>query len=131
MKADRVWIFFKSLKTQFQRQAHPNAVIPVKIGNSVIDSEIVYSVNLFIIFYLIILFGSALLLSAMGVPVVESITGSAACIGNVGPGFGSVGSLGNYSSIPIAGKFLLSFEMLLGRMEIFTLLLVFGTFRKK
>lgn len=131
MKADRVWIFFKSLKTQFQRQAHPNAVIPVKIGNSVIDSEIVYSVNLFIIFYLIILFGSALFLSAMGVPVVESITGSAACIGNVGPGFGSVGSLGNYSSIPIAGKFLLSFEMLLGRMEIFTLLLVFGTFRKK
>ncbi len=130
MKADRVWIFFKSLKTQFLRQAHPNAVIPVKVGNIVIESESVYSVNLFIIFYLLILFGSAILLSLMGVPTIDSMTGSAACIGNVGPGFGSVGSLGNYSGIPMAGKFLLAFEMLLGRMEIFTLLLVFGTFRK-
>lgn len=130
MKADRVWIFFKSLKTQFKRQSHPNSVIPVKVGNIVIDSEVVYSVNLFIIFYLIILFGSAILLTLFGVSVIDSITGSAACIGNVGPGFGNVGSLGNYSGIPMPGKFLLTLEMLLGRMEIFTLLLVFGTLRK-
>lgn len=130
MKADRVWIFIKSLKTQFHRLSHPNAVIPVKMGDVILDKESVYSVNLFIIFYLLILFGSAIILAAMGVSAIDSITGSAACIGNVGPGFGNVGSLGNYSGIPMMGKALLSFEMLLGRMEIFTLLLVFGTFRK-
>lgn len=130
MKADRVLIFFKSLKAQFLRLSHPNAVIPVKLGESILDKDAVYSVNLFIVFYVMILFGSAMILAAMGVPAIDSITGSAACIGNVGPGFGKVGSLGNYSSIPMMGKALLSIEMLLGRMEIFTLLLVFGTFKK-
>lgn len=130
MKADRVLIFARSLKTQFQRLSHPGAVIPVKMGDAILDKDAVYSVNLFIIFYLLILFGSALLLTAMNVPVIDSITGSAACIGNVGPGFGNVGSLGNYSGIPMMGKVLLSIEMLLGRMEIFTLLLVFGTFKR-
>ncbi len=51
MKADRVWIFIRSLKTQFQRLSHPNAVIPVKLGDSILDKDSVYSVNLFIIFY--------------------------------------------------------------------------------
>jgi trk system potassium uptake protein TrkH len=60
------------------------------------------------------------------VGTTEAFSGSIACMGNVGPGFGSVGSLGNYSVIPDLGKLLLSAEMLLGRLEIYPLMLLFA-----
>ena len=129
MKVDRVWIFFLSVKAQLKKQIHPNAVIPVKISGHTLDKESVSSVNMFIAFYLLILFLVGLSLTAMGVPTVDALTGSAACIGNVGPGFGAVGSLGTYAGIPALGKFILAFEMLLGRMEIFSLLLMFVIYK--
>lgn len=131
LKTDRVFIFFKSVRSQFLRLVHPSAIIPVKVGNQSIDKDIVYSVNQFIVFYLLILFIGALILTFLGVPLIESLTSSAACLGNAGPGFGFVGSLGNYSSIPALGKLVLSFEMLLGRMELYTLLLIFVIYRWK
>ncbi|MEN6619195.1 MAG: TrkH family potassium uptake protein [Rikenellaceae bacterium] len=129
LKVDRVWIFFKSVKAQIIRQIHPNAVVPVKVGNHSLDKEVVSSVNLFITLYLLIIFLVALTLTLMGVEIIDAFTGSIANIGNVGPGFGSVGSMGNYSEIPALGKFLLSVEMLLGRLEIYPLMLMFVIFR--
>jgi len=131
LKVDRVWIFLKAVKAQIIRQIHPNAVVPVKVANHTLDSEIVYSVNLFITLYLLIIFIVALILTLLGVEIIDAFTGSIANIGNVGPGFGAVGSLGNYSGIPTLGKFLLSIEMLLGRMEIYPLLLIFVIFRRR
>jgi trk system potassium uptake protein TrkH len=126
IKVDRIWIFIKSVKTQVIRQLHPSAVLPVKVGSSTLEREMVYSVNLFIVLYIIIVFISAMLLSLLGVGTTEAFSGSIACMGNVGPGFGSVGSLGNYSVIPDLGKLLLSAEMLLGRLEIYPLMLLFA-----
>ncbi|MFA5850441.1 MAG: TrkH family potassium uptake protein [Bacteroidales bacterium] len=129
MKVDRVWIFFKSVKSQILKQLHPNAVVSVKVGNNSVDREVVSAVTLFISLYLLIIFIVALLLTLMGVDMIDAFSGSMANMGNVGPGFGTVGSMGNYAGIPSMGKFILSIEMLLGRLEIFPLMLMFVIYR--
>lgn len=131
IKADRMLIFLKAFKTQVLKQIHPNAIIPVKVGDHTIDKEVVYSVSIFILVYLMIIFIVGILLSLMGVNIMDALSGSVANLGNVGPGFGTVGSLGNYSLIPAFGKFILAFEMLLGRVEIYSLLLLFIIFRRR
>ncbi|MDD2425601.1 MAG: TrkH family potassium uptake protein [Bacteroidales bacterium] len=124
IKVDRVWIFFKSVKAQIIRQLHPNAISPVKVGNATLERDLVYSVNLFIVLYLTIVFFSSVLLTLLGIDINEAISGSIASMGNVGPGLGTIGSQGNYSAIPDAGKFIFSVEMLLGRLEIYPLMLM-------
>lgn len=126
MKVDRAFIFFKSVKASINKQLHPSAIIPIKIGNQVVDRDTVYGVNLFIVLYLLIIFLLTLCLSFFGTSLLESFSASAASMGNVGPAFGELGSLGNYSSIPQAGKVILTFGMLLGRLEIYSILIVFS-----
>lgn len=129
MKVDRVWIFLLSVKAQMMKLIHPNAVVPVRISGHAVEKDAVSSVNLFIALYLLIIFVVSLLLTGMGVEIIDSFSGAAACMGNVGPGFGSVGSLGTFAAIPAMGKFILTVAMLLGRMEIYSLLLIFVLLR--
>jgi trk system potassium uptake protein TrkH len=124
IKVDRVVIFFKSLKRQVLKLQHPQAVIPVRIDGLPIDDDTVESVLLFIVFYILILFVTGLALTAMNVDIMTAFSASAATISTVGPGFGDVGSASNFSMIPGLGKFLLSLNMLLGRLEIFGLMLL-------
>ncbi len=131
MKVDRVLIFYKAFKAQVKKQIHPNAVVPVKLGDQVLDREIVTSASLFIVLYISIVFLVTLILTFLGVDLLDAFTASAANMGNVGPGFGSVGSLGNYSQIPAMGKFVLSVQMLMGRVEIYSMLLIVLVFRKR
>jgi trk system potassium uptake protein TrkH len=131
MKLDRVLIFFKAFKAQIKKQIHPNAVISVKLGEQIVDKEIVTSTSIFIVLYLVIVFIVAVILSLLGVDMLDAFSASAANMGNVGPGFGEVGSLGNYSQIPALGKFVLSVQMLLGRVEIYSMLLIVMVFRKR
>lgn len=125
IKVDRLVIFFQSLKRQVIKLQHPQAVIPVRIDGNPVDDETVDSVLLFIVLYILILFLVGLALSAMGVDITTAFSASAATISTVGPGFGEVGSASNFSSIPDLGKILLTFNMLLGRLEIFGLMLLF------
>ncbi|MBC7125322.1 MAG: TrkH family potassium uptake protein, partial [Bacteroidales bacterium] len=125
MKLDRVVIFFHALKSQILKIQHPQAVIPVRIGKSVINDEIVNSVVQFIVFYILVLFVSTLILTGLGYDSLTSLSASAACMGNAGPGFGLVGSMSNYSMLSDSALLVLSFDMLLGRLEIFGLLLLF------
>lgn len=131
MKVDRVLIFLLSIKAHIIKQVHPSAVVPIKLGNNVIDRDIAYSVNLFIILYVSLVFLTAVMLSFFGIPLMESFSASAACMGNVGPGFGTIGSLGNYSDFPFVAKLLLSVQMLLGRLEIYPIMLLFVVFRSR
>ncbi|MEG2849620.1 MAG: potassium transporter TrkG, partial [Bacteroidales bacterium] len=119
----------KSVSTQIKKQIHPNAVIPVRVGNHTIEHDMIASVNLYIVLYIFIVFVVGLLLSVMGINFMESFSASIANMGNVGPGFGSIGSLGNYSGFPVMAKFILSIEMLLGRLEIYSLLLIFVIYK--
>ena len=131
LKVDRVLIFYKAFKAQVKKQIHPNAVIPVKLGNHVLDRETVTSTSLFIVLYMSIVFVVTIILAFLGVDILEAFTASAANMGNVGPGFGTVGSLGNYSQIPAMGKLVLSIQMLMGRVEIYSMLLIVLVFRKR
>lgn len=131
LKADRIWIFLKSLKAQIKRQLHPNAVVPIRMGDHTIEPEVSSMVTLYISFYFFIVFIVALLLCACGLPFVDSFTSSVSSIGNVGPAFGNCGSMGNFNYFPTFAKFLLTIEMLLGRLEIYPLIMIFVLFKRK
>lgn len=125
LKVDRVVIFFRSLRGQILRLQHPQAVIPIKVGGRIISDETANATVVFIVIYIGIIFLSSALLAAFGVDLVTGFTASAAAMGSTGPGFGLVGSASNYSCLPDAALVVLCFDMLLGRLEIFGLLLLF------
>ncbi len=123
IKTDRILLFWKGLLKRIIKARHPHAVIVPKIGDLNVDSEMLEVGLLYIALYMGVVFVSSLILTAMGVDILSAFSGSAAAMGNVGPGFGIVGSLDNYSLIPDAGKWVLTLTMLLGRLEIFALIL--------
>lgn len=125
LKSDRVLIFWRSFKVQLRKQMHPSAVVPVRIGSTVVESSLVSAVNLYIIVYFLFMFIGAALLCMMGVDYMDAFSASISNLGNVGPGFGSVGSLDNFSQIPVMGKFILALQMLFGRLEIYSLVIMF------
>lgn len=124
IKTDRILIFFKAIKAQIVKQLHPQAVVRVKSGNSIIDESTVSSVALFIVLYLLIVFVIGLMLSLTGLDFVDSMSASMAAMSNCGPGFGNCNSLANYDFFTPFGKFLLGVEMLLGRLEIYGFLVL-------
>lgn len=131
LKFDRVLLFYQSLKRQIKLVLHPSGVYITKLENVVISTEMELQTAIFFILYLVTLFVTALLLSSMNVDGMTSISASIATIGNAGPGFGKVSSLGNYSSIPDAGKYVLSINMLLGRLEIINVFALFTVLAHK
>ena len=129
LKTDRLLIFWKSFKVQLRKQMHPSAVIPVRVGSSVLDNALVSGVNLYIAVYFLIMFVGAALLSMMGVDFMDAFSASISNLGNVGPGFGNVGPLENFSQIPVLGKFILALQMLFGRLEIYSLIIMFSIWK--
>jgi len=124
IKADRVVIFWKSIIKRIKKIQHPSAVVVVKVNNEIVQDDVIEMSVLYIALYITIVFITSVLLTAMGVDSLSAFSGSAATMGNVGPGFGTVSSLGNFSQIPDPGKWILSVNMLLGRVEIFGLILL-------
>jgi len=122
-KVDRIVLFWKAIAKRIKKMQHPAAVMVVKVNSVSFDDDVVEMNILFISFYVGIVFFSACILTALGVDILSAFSGSAATMGNVGPGFGTVGSISNFSQIPTLGKWVLSATMLLGRLEIFGLIL--------
>ncbi|MBN2571126.1 MAG: hypothetical protein JXA68_03280, partial [Ignavibacteriales bacterium] len=123
IKVDRMLIFFKEFIINLKKLMHPKAVFTVKLDNHVIKDDFVRKTMLFIASYISIIFISAILLVAIGVGFIEAFSGSIVCMGGVGPGLGTIGSMGNYFLLPTFAKFILSIVMLFGRLEIFALLI--------
>jgi trk system potassium uptake protein TrkH len=123
IKADRLVIFFKAIRKRMVKIKHPRAVVAAKMNNLAIEDDTMESTLLYICLYMAIVFVSTILLTLLGVDGLSAFSGSAATMGNVGPGFGMVGSTGNFSQIPEAGKWILSSTMLFGRLEIYALFL--------
>jgi len=98
---------------------HPQGIYVVKVDNITIDEKMEYQTLVFIVLYIITFFASSIALTAMGIDGLTSFSASVTTIGNVGPGFEQVSSLGNFSQLPDMAKYLLSVNMLLGRLEIF------------
>ena len=125
MKCIRMVILSKVAKNEFKHIIHPNAVLPVRVNRQVISPSIVSTVLAFSFIYVAICFISILLMLAMGVGFEESIGCVISSIGNIGPGLGEMGPAYSWNALPGASKWLLSFLMLLGRLELFTILLLF------
>ncbi len=126
IKADRFLILWKSISRSIRKIKHPNAVLHVKINHKIVPDEIITQTLIFISLYLFILFGSTALVSFSGVDLTNAFSGAVATLGNVGPGFGDVGSQGNYSCINEFGKIVFMINMLFGRLEIFVFLSFFN-----
>ena len=109
-----------------RRMLHPNAVSTVRMEGKPLGDQQIRSVHLFLTVYVVLFTLSCLLLSLEKMDLVTIFTSVATCINNVGPGLEVVGPLGNFSSFSPWSKLLLSFDMLVGRLEIFPMLLLFA-----
>lgn len=124
IKNVRMLILFKSVFRQIVRLIHPQAVVPVRLGREVVSEEVVTSVQTFFFIYMFILTVATAYISFLGIDLISAFTAAAATLGNIGPGLGLVGPMSNYAVLPGSGKVVLSFCMLLGRLEIYTVLVV-------
>ena len=126
IKIFRLQILFLFLKTQIKKLIYPNSIYLVNYNNQKITDGFVNSVILFIFSYLLIFFLVAIMLSITGLDFLSAISGAATAISNVGPGLGEmIGPNGNFSEVSEISKWILSFAMLLGRLEIFAVLVLF------
>lgn len=123
IKVDRILISVKAVSNEIRRRIHPTSVFHTKMSGQYLDNEDVRSVLMYIVVYFILVFVSivGVLLCGSGVP--EAVSGVIASIGSVGPGLAEVGSLDNYALQPAMAKFIYSFDMFLGRVEIYPVLI--------
>ena len=125
IKSIRILILIKKVSREFQRILHPHAITPIFIGEKRISDEAVNNVTSFFLLYILIFALGSLTMIALGLDMVSALSSVAATLGNVGPGLGLVGPSQNYAFIPPSGKIFLCLFMLLGRLEIYTVLTLF------
>ena len=126
MKIMRIVLLLKNSYYELRRMVHPHAIIPVKFNNHSVDAKIVTNVLAFFMFYFAI-FGASTVIFSFMEPDMESAMGAVATsLGNIGPGLGNVGPAENFLHVKPLGKWFLSFLMLLGRLELFTVLVLFS-----
>ena len=126
MKWVRIGIFAKSALTEIKRRIHPNAVIPVRFNGRTVSEATTSNVMAFMFFYMVIIMLAALCFCGCGIGFDESIGVAVSMIGNVGVSIGRWGSSGCYEAFPAVAKWVATFVMLIGRLEIFTVLLLFS-----
>ncbi len=126
MKIIRLYVLIQLVRTEIKKLLHPNAIIPVRVGNTVVPKEIVTNVLGFLALMIGLFVIGVILMSLLGLDMVSAFGAVAATLGNIGPGLGSVGPTDNYAYIPLVGKWILTFFMLAGRLEIYTVLILFA-----
>jgi len=124
MKCLRIMLCFKYSYKELFSMLHPRAVTHIKIGGKSVPEDVIRSVLGFLALYMALFALSTVLLAGTGVDFLTAFGAVAATIGNIGPGFGTVGPVENFAHIPYLGKWLLSWCMLLGRLEIYTLIIL-------
>ena len=123
MKIIRTLVLFKFGLNEIKRLVHPQAVLPVRINKKTVPNEIVTNIAGFFMLYVFLFVIGVVIMSFQGLDFMSSIGSVAATIGNIGPGLGSVGPTDNYAHIPLLGKWILSFLMLVGRLEIYPVII--------
>jgi trk system potassium uptake protein TrkH len=125
VKVIRVLLVFKYCYYEFKRMIHPNAVFPVRYNSISVKEDVITKMLAYLLLYVILSLLGAAVLCLSGFGFEESISTMVSCLGNVGPGLGHLGPIDNYHAIPVFSKWFLSFAMLVGRLEFFTVLLIF------
>ncbi len=131
VKPYRLGVLYNASKADLQQVVHPRGVFVVRFGESIVPDEIIKSVQSFFLLYMFLFMTGTFVFSMivdvanMDIAFVDSASAVASSIGNVGPGLGAVGPTSNYAAVPALGKWLLSFLMIVGRLEIFPIMLLF------
>ena len=132
VKIIRYELLIKNSLNELKKLVHPNAVIPARHNGKAISNDIVSKIAAFVMLYMMIFILASVLLSIIGLDLSSSMGAVAACLANIGPGLGVTGPSTNYSTVPELGKWVLSIVMLLGRLELFTIIILFSpSFWKK
>jgi trk system potassium uptake protein TrkH len=121
----RLSIILKNGVAEFKRRIHPNAIIPVKLNDKAVPQQTINNIMAFLIFYVFIIAITVVIFCACGVNFDEAIGSAVSAMGNVGISIGQFGPSGTYADFPIVAKWVMSIVMLIGRLEIFTVLLLF------
>ncbi len=126
MKIIRVIVIIKYIITETRRLLHARAIIPIRIGDRYISEDVIRNALGFFLFYVAIFVITSATLTVLHLDIESSIGAAASALGNIGPALGKFGPTDNYALLPDVGKWLLSFVMLLGRLEIFTIMVLFS-----
>ncbi len=126
IKSFRILILLKNTMREIRQTVHPRGVLPVQIGSKNIEPATIMRVLSFVISYVFFFSIGSLILSALGLDFMSAIGASISCLGNIGPAFGEFGPVNNYASMPMMGKWTMSLLMMIGRLEVFTVLVLFS-----
>ena len=117
--------WYKHTHAEIKRLVHPKAIIPIRLNGKVVPQDVMRNVLSFIVLYVATVGAGSLLLTLLGLDLMTAIGGAISSVGNVGPAFGTLGPADNYAHVPMLGKWVLAGLMMLGRLEIFTVLVLF------
>ena len=125
IKLSRSLLLMKQVQREFTRLLHPRAVRPVTLGGAVVEPQVLFSVQAFMLVYGAVLVAGTMALLLTGLDVISAFTAVVACINNTGPGLGQVGPANNYQGLTDAQTWICTVVMLLGRLELFSMLVLF------
>ena len=125
VKVIRHVLMFKNSFKEIKQLIHPQAIIPIRLGDRVVPPEVMKNVLSFIVLYLGLIGIGTMAMAFLGLDLLSSFGATLSSVGNVGPAFGSLGPTENYAHVPQMGKWVLSFLMMAGRLEIFTAIIIF------
>lgn len=125
IKNIRIFLLLRNIFAETKRVIHPKGVIPIKFNGRVVEPEILSVIASFFVLYISTFAISSLLLVITGVDLISAMSGVASCMGGIGPGLNALGPMSNYFALPDLAKWVLSADMLLGRLELFTVMVIF------
>lgn len=131
LRSDRVLIINKAAKAQITKLAHPSAVVQIRSGKSIIDIELLSSVSIYVIMYFLMTFLFALIYSFFGFDLLETLGVSVSMMSNVGPAFGSVGTMSNFADVAPLAKWIMGIQMIIGRLGIYSALMIVTLFSRR
>ncbi len=124
VKVVRILIMFRKMSVDLRRMIRPHAVLPLRLGTRTIPDDIVSAVTTFFVLYLVLFATAGLILTFGGLDPLTAFSASASCLGNIGPGFGEVGPTLTYAPLSASAKLLLAGLMIVGRLELYTVLVL-------
>ncbi len=124
-KVIRVMLLLKNSYYEFKRMMHPKAIIPVRLNKHAVDPKIIANIQAFMVVYIVVFVIGTIIMSSLGLDLDTAMGAVIATLGNIGPGIAGVGPVNNFHQIPELGKWFLSFLMMIGRLELFTVLVLF------
>lgn len=128
IKMIRLLIATKTILKEFRQIIHPQAILPIRLGEKRLDHSIIQNVGGFLLLYLLIFAAGAMVMAFLGYDLLSAMGASIASLGNIGPGWGAFGPTETYAHVPLIGKWVLIVLMMIGRLELFTVLILFTPF---